>query len=65
MYFDSLQALLHMEGHGIYVWMAYLVTVAVITAVLIVPLRRRRQFLVQLAAEASRAQTAPGASGDL
>ena len=62
MYFDSLQALLHMEGHGIYVWMAYLVTVAVITAVLIVPLRRRRQFMVQLAAEASRAQAAPSAS---
>jgi len=62
MYFDSLQALLHMEGHGIYVWMAYLVTVAVITVVLIVPLRSRRQFLLQLAAEARRAQAAPGAS---
>ena len=62
MYFDSLQAVLHMDGHGIYVWMAYLVTAVVISAVLIVPLRRRRQFLAQLAAEARRAQAAPGAS---
>jgi heme exporter protein D len=62
MYFDSLHALLVMEGHGVYVWMAYLVTLVVIALVLIVPQRRRRQFLVQLAAELRRAQAAPGAS---
>ena len=62
MYFDSLHALLVMEGHGVYVWMAYLVTVVVIAAVLIVPLRRRQRFLVRLAAELRRAQAVPGAN---
>ncbi len=61
MYFDSLHALLVMEGHGVYVWMAYLVTTMVIAAVLIVPVRRRHRLLVQLAGELKRARVAPGA----
>ena len=32
MYFDSLQSLLHMDGHGVYVWAAYLVTLLVVIA---------------------------------
>lgn len=59
MYFDSLHALLVMEGHGVYVWMAYLVTVVVIAVALILPVRRRYRFLLQLAAELRRVQVAP------
>jgi len=59
MYFDSLQALLSMEGHGVYVWMAYLVTTVVIAAVLLAPMRRRQRFLRQLAGEFKRAQGVP------
>jgi heme exporter protein D len=54
MYFDSLQALLVMDGHGAYVWVAYAVTLLVIVAVLVVPVRRRKHFLAQLGAEYRR-----------
>jgi len=65
MYFDSLQAALTMEGHGTYVWTAYLVTAVVIIAVLVVPLRRRRRFLLQLGAQSKRAQgPRPGPVGE-
>ncbi len=59
MYFDNLHALLTMEGHGVYVWAAYLFTMVVIAAALLGPLRRRKRFLRQLAAELKRAQGAP------
>ena len=54
MYFDSLQALLHMEGHGIYVWSAYAITLAVVAAILLLPRRRQSRFLRQLAGEMKR-----------
>lgn len=60
MYFDSLQALLVMDGHGAYVWTAYAVSIAVIAVALIAPMRRRKAFLLQLSAERKRAQ--PGNS---
>lgn len=60
MYFDSLHALLVMEGHGAYVWSAYLVTILVIVAVLIAPVRRRKRFLLQLAGELKRSKIATG-----
>lgn len=56
MYFDSLQALLEMDGHGAYVWSAYLLSIAVIAIALIVPVRRRKALLLQLSAELKRAQ---------
>ena len=58
MYFDSFQALLTMNGHGIYVWPAYLITIVVIMAVLIAPVRRRNRLLEQLAAELRRTESA-------
>jgi heme exporter protein D len=62
MYFDSLHALLAMDGHGVYVWTAYGVTGLVIAVGLLAPLRRRKRFLLQLAAELKRAKVAPGVS---
>ena len=62
MYFDSLQSLLTMGGHGVYVWTAYLVTAAVIAATLLAPRYRRKRFLQQLAAELKRAKGAAGVS---
>jgi heme exporter protein D len=59
MYFDSFEALLHMEGHGPYVWAAYLITLLVIMFILLAPLRRQRRFLRQMAGELRRARTAP------
>ena len=37
MYFDSLEALLAMEGHGPYVWAAYGITLLVLALVLSAP----------------------------
>lgn len=48
MYFDNMQAVLSMGGHGIYVWSAYAVTAVVIAAVLIAPMHRRRRMLRDL-----------------
>ena len=48
MYFDNMQAVLSMGGHGVYVWSAYAVTAVVIAAVLIVPVQRRRRLLRDL-----------------
>lgn len=56
MYFDSFSAALAMEGHGIYVWLAYGMTLMVIAAVIVAPLRRRRRLLQQLAMEQRRAR---------
>ena len=64
MYFDSLQSVLFMDGHGVYVWAAYLVTLLVIVAVLSVPVRRSKRLLGQLAAETRRAQGAPARPGE-
>ena len=58
MYFDSFQALLTMNGHGIYVWPAYLITIVVIMAVLIAPVRRSNRLLEQLAEELRRTESA-------
>ena len=57
MYFDSLHALLTMNGHGIYVWPAYLLTIFVILAALIAPMRRSNRLLVQLAGEIRRTES--------
>ncbi|MEP5569967.1 MAG: heme exporter protein CcmD [Halioglobus sp.] len=61
MYFDSLDAVLAMDGHGVYVWAAYIITLAVITFILASPIRRQRRFLVQLAGELRRSQVDSGA----
>ena len=64
MYFDSFQSVLLMDGHGAYVWAAYLVTLLVIVTVLSIPVRQRKRFLLQLAADARRSQAAGQGEGD-
>ena len=55
MYFDSVQEVLVMNGHGVYVWPAYLITILIIMAVFIAPLRRSNRLLTQVASEVRRA----------
>ena len=64
MYFDSLEAAIQMEGHGVFVWAAYVITVAVLALILAAPRRRARRALRQAAAHARRtqSQTRAGAS---
>lgn len=64
MYFDSLQALVSMDGHGFYVWTAYAVTLLVVAAVLMAPLQRKKRILRQLSGELKRAQGSPDRSGE-
>ena len=47
MYFDSLSAALHMDGHGVFVWSAYLITAIVVATILVAPGRRQKRFLRQ------------------
>lgn len=61
MYFDSLQALLQMDGHGPYVWAAYGITCVVLLSMLLAPRRRTRQQLQHLSGELKRQQGAPTA----
>lgn len=61
MYFDSLSAILHMDGHGTYVWSAYAITSIVLITMLLLPGRRSRQQLRQLEGELKRQQGTPTA----
>ena len=54
MYFDSLSAALHMDGHGVFVWSAYLITAIVVATILVAPGRRQKRFLRQLQGELRR-----------
>jgi heme exporter protein D len=45
MYFDSLDALFYMNGHGAYVWSVYAIASAIIAALALGPLRKRRRFV--------------------
>ncbi|MFV0477370.1 MAG: heme exporter protein CcmD [Parahaliea sp.] len=55
MYFDSVQALLTMGGHGPYVWAAYMITLAILALLLFIPLRRKRLLQRELAGRFRRA----------
>ena len=60
MYFDSFAAVLAMDGHGAFVWSAYLISLLVVAAMILLPLRRQRTILRQLGAELRRRQGTPG-----
>ncbi|MET4694524.1 heme exporter protein CcmD [Endozoicomonas lisbonensis] len=48
MYFDSFSSLVHMDGHGIYVWSTYGIGMAVIAYNVIAPLLSRKKLLRRL-----------------
>ena len=65
MYFDSLAALWDMDGHGIYVWLAYLLTICPIIVMVWLPTRRLRQHWRWIEAESRRSGIdARGAAGE-
>ena len=43
MYFDTIQQLLNMDGHGIYVWSAFCISIAVMSALVVKPLCQAKQ----------------------
>ena len=54
MYFDSLSALLSMDGHGAFVWSAYAVGAFVVAALVVGPMRRRKNLERQIRGEIRR-----------
>ena len=54
MYFESLSAMWHMDGHGFYVWLAYTVTLPPLVIMVWLPLKRIRQHWRWLQAEQRR-----------
>ena len=55
-YFDSVAAAIAMDGHGVFVWSAYLIACVAIALLLILPRRRERKLLRQLAGDLRRQQ---------
>lgn len=43
MYFDSIQQLIYMDGHGAYVWTAFCISVVVMLGMVIKPLRQTKK----------------------
>lgn len=43
MYFDSLQQLVFMDGHGIYVWSALIISLTVMVGLVVKPLCQKKQ----------------------
>jgi len=64
MYFESLSAALHMDGHGVFVWSAYLLTTLVVAAVLVTPKRREKLFFRQLQGVLKRQNTPAKPQGE-
>ena len=54
MYFESLAAVWHMDGHGFYVWLAYALTALPLVIMVWLPLKRMRQHWLWLQAEQRR-----------
>jgi heme exporter protein D len=42
MYFDSLQQLMSMNGHGIYVWSSFAISAVVMIGLIVKPLRQKQ-----------------------
>ena len=54
MFFESVAELLVMDGHGIYVWSVYFLSVVVLAALLIAPLLRTRGIASELRGQIRR-----------
>lgn len=61
--FDSLGDFLNMGGYAFYVWTAYLITLVVLAANLLLPLRDRKRVLKLLKARMQREAAQSGQPG--
>ena len=64
MYFESLSALWHMDGHGFYVWLAYALTAISLAFTVWLPINRIRQHWRWLQAEQRRAAAAASSTAN-
>jgi heme exporter protein D len=56
MQFDSLTSFLVMDGHGVFVWSVYAITLVVLLSLAISPLRRQQRFFIEEAMRQRRQQ---------
>lgn len=54
MYFASFQDLLTMDGHGIYVWSAVIISLVILVWLLVAPVLSRRALLKEVARDILR-----------
>ena len=58
MYFDSLQQLIWMNGHGIYVWSSFAISAVIMIGLVVKPLRQKqaamRNIELQIKLQASK-----------
>jgi heme exporter protein D len=64
MYFETLSQLIEMDGHGVFVWAAYAVTLVVITALFVVPAMKHTRIKRELRQRIVRRQTHAQQAGD-
>ena len=64
MYFDTVQAMVYMDGHGAFVWAAYAITAMVLVLILLAPRQRARAALRRIAGEQRRAGGDPTVRGE-
>ncbi len=63
MYFESVHAVLTMDGHGGFVWSAYAVTCGVVGWLLVAPMLRRTRILRDLRGAHKRSEGAAATVG--
>ncbi|OPX56784.1 heme exporter protein D [Oceanospirillum multiglobuliferum] len=56
MYFDSFSEFLNMGGHGLYVWLAYGLTILLLVINFILPIRHKRKLQQEQARKLRREQ---------
>lgn len=56
MYFENFTALMHMDGHGVFVWSAYAITFVVLATLVISPMLKKRRFISQQRMQLRREQ---------
>lgn len=47
MYFENISALMAMDGHGVFVWAAVLISILLMLSQIVIPLQRTRRFFIQ------------------
>lgn len=48
MYFDSVNDLMNMAGHGIFVWSSYGITLLALLSLIVYPLRKKQKLLAAI-----------------
>ena len=54
MYFDTFSQAMHMDGHGVYVWTVFAVSLLVVAGMLLLPRRREKSVLKEVAGDMRR-----------